>query len=365
MQTDFEGYYLDGHTAARQKVVVRITVTGLHISTESGTTHWWPYHEIRQTQGFYNGEPVRLERGESICEVLLVPSAQFFEALNHVVPTQAVQFHGPGRRSRRITIILLCAIGTIGIVVFLYFLGIPAIASRAAPYVPASWEERLGQAVVEHLAPSDRRCHDETRVLAIEKITQILTSSLSKKRYAFRVIVMNDPRVNAYAAPGGYIVISRGLLEMVETPEELAGVLAHELQHIIHQHVTCALLQHASIRLLLAAMAGDANSAMSFGLESARFLATLRYSREHEEEADREAMKMVLSARIDPRGMITIFEKLKKEAKRSLRVPTYLSTHPNIESRIKLFKSLADQSHIVPVALIEGDEWSDIRRLCE
>lgn len=365
MQTDFEGYYLDGHTAGRQKAVIRITVTGLHISTENGPTCWWPYDEIRQTQGFYRGEQVRLERGENICEVLLVPDAQFFEALRHVVPKQAVLFHGPTHRSRRITIILVSALGTIGFVAFLYLFGIPVIASRAAPFVPVSWEEHLGQAVVGHLAPPDRRCDDETRVQAIEKISQILTSTLPKKRYRFRVIVMNDPRVNAFAAPGGYIVIFRGLLEMAETPEELAGVLAHELQHIVHQHVTCALFQHASIRLLLAAMAGDANSAMSFGLESARFLATLRYSREHEEEADREGMKMVLRARIDPRGMITIFEKLQKEGKRSLRVPTYLSTHPNLETRIRLFKSLADKSQIMPVPLLEGNDWSDIRRLCE
>jgi len=365
MQTDFEGYYLDGQTAARQKAVVRITVTGLNISTETGTTCWWPYDEIRQTQGFYRGEHVRLERGENICEVLLVPDVQFFEALKHVVPKQAVQFHGPAHRSRRITIILVSALGTIGFVTFLYLFGIPVIVSRAAPYVPVSWEEHLGQAVVDHLAPSDRQCHDETSVQAIERITQILTSTLSEKRYRFRVIVMNDPRVNAFAAPGGYIVIFRGLLEMTETPEELAGVLAHELQHIIHQHVTCALFQHASIRLLLAAMAGEANSAMSFGLESARFLATLRYSREHEEEADREGMRMVLAARIDPRGMITLFEKLQKEGETSLRVPTYLSTHPSIENRIKFFKSLADRSQIIPVPLLEGEDWGNIRRLCE
>ena len=62
IQTDWEGHYLDGQTAARQRVSIRLMRLGLHVTTERGATLWWPYEEIRQTQGFYSGEQVRLER---------------------------------------------------------------------------------------------------------------------------------------------------------------------------------------------------------------------------------------------------------------------------------------------------------------
>ncbi len=72
MRTDWQGYYLDGKTAARHRATIRLMQSGLEVTTDSGTTLWWPYEEIRQTQGFYAGEQVRLERGGETPEVLLV-----------------------------------------------------------------------------------------------------------------------------------------------------------------------------------------------------------------------------------------------------------------------------------------------------
>ncbi|MGH8058953.1 MAG: DUF7092 domain-containing protein, partial [Candidatus Entotheonellia bacterium] len=62
-QTDWQGFYLDGRTAARHLATIRLMQSGLEVSTDHGLTLWWPYAEIRQTQGFYAGEQVRLERG--------------------------------------------------------------------------------------------------------------------------------------------------------------------------------------------------------------------------------------------------------------------------------------------------------------
>ena len=82
MTTQWEGHYLDGRTAARQRVTIRLMRSGLEIITEKGTTAWWPYPGIRQTQGSYAGEEVRLERGAEIPEVLLVSDAAFLTALH-------------------------------------------------------------------------------------------------------------------------------------------------------------------------------------------------------------------------------------------------------------------------------------------
>ena len=364
MQTEFEGYYLDGRRAERQKAIIRITVTGLHVSTEGGAASWWPYEQIHQTQGFHSGEQMRLERGEGFSEVLILAGPSFLEALSQVAPDQAARFRGPARRQRRFMILLASIVGIVGIVTFILLFGIPWIVSFAAPRVPVSWEEHLGRAVVQHLAPAESRCQAELQARAIEVITQRLISTPSKRGYRFEVIVSKSPTVNAFAAPGGYVVIFQGLLELTESPEELAGVLAHEFQHVIHQHATKALLQHTSVRLLIAAIAGDVSSAMSYGLESAQFLATMRYSREHEEIADREGMKMILSAGIDPTGMVSIFKKLEREDNKSLRIPTYLSSHPDMEKRIELLKSMAGKPRSPSFPLAERYDWEEIRRFC-
>jgi predicted Zn-dependent protease len=104
---------------------------------------------------------------------------------------------------------------------------------------------------------------------------------------------------------------------------------------------------------------------MSFGLEGARILGTLRYSRELEEKADLEGMSMLLASGVDPRGMITFFEKMSKEGEKSSEIPTYLSSHPDPDSRIAHLKLLAGQSRRPPVKLLHANDWHSIRRACE
>src|SRR5882724_4250501 len=88
--------------------------------------------------------------------------------------------------------------------------------------------------------------------------------------YRIRVTIVDHPAVNAFAAPGGHIVVLRGLLERTRTPEELAGVLAHEIQHVYHRHPTRLVVQHTSAGLLAAAVAGDVSALMAYSLEAAR-----------------------------------------------------------------------------------------------
>lgn len=192
-----------------------------------------------------------------------------------------------------------------------------------------------------------------------------LTTPLTTSPYTFRVFVVNSPAVNAFAAPGGYIVVFRGLLQQTKTAEELAGVLAHEIQHILKRHTTRAILQRASTGLLLAALTGDASGAMTYGLESARTLGLLRYSRQNEEEADREGMRMLIDAGINPEGMIAFFEMLKQKG---VEVPDslkYLSTHPTTEDRIEKLKSLAGQLPHRSVKLLPGYDWKSMEKICK
>jgi predicted Zn-dependent protease len=172
--------------------------------------------------------------------------------------------------------------------------------------------------------------------------------------------------VNAIAAPGGFIVLFRGLVEQTQTPEELAGVLAHEMQHVVKRHATRLLVQNASTSLLLAALTGDARNAMTLGLEGARILGILRYSRQYEEEADQEGMRMLIAARIDPAGLVRFFESLeeKEPGKEGPAFLTYLSTHPSTADRVEGLKSLAAKADGQWITLVPDLQWREITRLC-
>jgi beta-barrel assembly-enhancing protease len=365
MQTDWEGYYLDGRTAVRHRAAVRLFRTGLQITTESGLTALWPYGEVRQTQGFYAGQEVRLERGGQLPEVLLVRDANFLANVQRVAPDAARRFHDPSRRRIRMGLTALAAVAVIGITAALYFWGVPGLASVVAPRVPPSWEEHLGRTVSDHLAPEAKRCTEPTRTQAIQEITATLLAPVRDPRYTFRVTVVDDPSVNALAAPGGYVVVFRGLLEQTQSADELAGVLAHEFQHILLRHATRALLRHASTSLLLAGLTGDMSGAMVYGLEGARILGELRYSRRDEEEADREGLRMLLAAGLDPSGMIAFFETLRKQQGKGLILPQYLSTHPSTDKRVERLRSLAPPAKSIPVRLLPGRDWRDIRNICQ
>jgi predicted Zn-dependent protease len=363
MRTEWGAHYLDGQTAIRHPATVRLMREGVEVTTARGWTRLWPYHEIRQTQGFYEGEEVRFERGGDLPEALLVSDPAFLESLHEVAGQQSGRFHGPTGPGRRLRLTVLAAGAIIAITAAFYLWGIPALAAFAAPRVPVAWEEGLGRAVIDQLAPADRLCVDPRRRAPLEAIVTRLVAAAPTSPYRFRLLVVNRPEVNALAAPGGYVVVFRGLLERTRTPEELAGVLAHEIEHVLHRHTTRALIQHASTGLLLAALTGDMTGPAVYALESARVLAQLQYSRHAEEEADVEGMKLLLAARIAPEGMLAFFEDLAKgDQARSVR--TYLSTHPSTRDRIARLRALAARAPGPPAPLLPDRDWTDIRKAC-
>jgi Zn-dependent protease with chaperone function len=364
MRTDWEGIYLDGRTAARRPATIRLMREGIEITPAGRATQLWPYRELRQTQGFYAGEQVRLERGGDLPETLLVSDLAFLESLHEAAPHVGPRFHDPGRRRARIRWTIVAGASVIATAAAIFFWGIPALAALVAPRVPVTWEESVGRAAIGHLAPAARRCGDPDLARAMDEIVRRLTAPGPPSPYTFRVSVVNQPLVNALAVPGGYVVVFHGLLEQTATPEEMAGVMAHELQHVLQRHATRAVIQDASTGLLLMAITGDVTGPLAYGLQTARTLGDLRYSRRAEEEADTEGMKMMLAARLDPAGMISFFERIQKEEGAAPRALTYLSTHPLAADRLQRLKAMAAAWTGKPEPLLPGDRWADVVKRC-
>src|SRR3989440_7892779 len=133
---DWEAAYLDGRTAARRRAGVHITRTGLDVTLpETGTRFFWPFREIRQTQGTYAGEQVRLERGGELAEALLIGDLGFLSAARAVSP-EATHFHDPARRRFRVGLTFGAAVAAGAPAGRLYFIRLPALAPGAALPVP-------------------------------------------------------------------------------------------------------------------------------------------------------------------------------------------------------------------------------------
>ena len=366
VRLEWPGHYLDGKSATRRPARVRIMATGLEVAmTDPPATAFWPFAELRQTQGWYVGESVRFERGGVLSEALLVDDVAFLSSIRAVAGAEARRFHDPASRRWRTQLVALAAVASIGLALGLYFVAIPALATFAATQVPVAWETALGEAVVGQLAPPGDRCVDPERQRVIDGIVARLVATMPEQPYRFTVTVVNRPVVNALAAPGGSIVVFRGLLDRTESPEELAGILAHELAHVRHRHATRAIFRHVSTGILLAAIVGDTRGVVAFGVEGARALGDSSYTRQNEEEADRDGMKMLHAARIDPRGMLAFFEALSKhERKGEGGVMRYLATHPPATERLRILSRLATQTPGPPVKLLPGYDWEDVKKMC-
>jgi predicted Zn-dependent protease len=204
----------------------------------------------------------------------------------------------------------------------------------------------------------------------VDKLVIRLVAASPASPYAFQIAIVDSPGFNAFAAPGGQIVIHRKLLMSTETPEELAGVLAHEMQHVLQRHATKALIRDLSLAAIADAVFGDVIVIGAFAVQGARTLTTLHYSRESEEEADREGMRLLQTARINPAGMIRFFETLKAQTGEA-EPPAYLSTHPETDVRIARLKALAAELgrrgtdlKSVPIPLLADVKWDEVKKLC-
>lgn len=365
-KTNWNGYYLDGETADKQPVEIQLLDEGLRFSTRAKSL-LWVYREIKQTQGFYGNEPVQLERKRgNISELLIINDQDFLTSLHHIMPKAAKKFHNPAFRSLRSRLVLYAFIGLIAAGIFTYVWGIPLLAEAVAPHVPLAWENGMGKSVLKYLAPEEECCKNKELQKAMDEIVARMNPSGSS-RYNFKVLVVKSPIYNAIALPGGNIIVFSGLLEEMESPEILAAVLAHEMQHIKKRHVTKRIIEDSSTGVMLSAVSGDVTGSMLYGMKIARTLASLSYSRQDEEEADAEGVKMMIAAHLDPEAMVSFFETVKEKEEIGLEIPQYISTHPDTEQRITKIRNIIAQSghnRRYYSKLSVGKNWNKIKKVC-
>jgi beta-barrel assembly-enhancing protease len=332
-------------------VTVTLGPDALSFFTETGVLIEWPYGQIKYLADEVRNGPARLAHGE---ERLTIEDSAFADLLFALAP---------GLKPTGWRAVLTAGIAA-GIVVLCgaaIYSTLPFLAGTIAEFVPVAWEERLGDDTLKEL--SWKRCTDAKGQAALDKLTHRLTAG-SNVPYHLQVTVRDVDMVNAFALPGGRIVLLRGLLREAQSADEVAGVLAHELTHTLKRHPTRNLIATEGAALALQVFTGG-----GIGENAGTLLVALSYSRGAEEEADAGALMLLAQAGIDTAGFASFFERLsKKEEERHekdggfhLTIPAYLNTHPATQRRFALAKEHA--GHAKQPAL-SPSEWHALQGIC-
>lgn len=227
----------------------------------------------------------------------------------------------------------------VGIVVglgLLLWFGSDLIVEWAVARIPIEWEQKLGEAVYQDALSKETVLKEGPAVSAVQEMTQRLTDKIPHNPYKFQVSVVQSPVVNAFALPGGYVVVFTGLMKKAESGEEVAGVMSHELNHVLQRHGLERMVKMLGLAAVVSIVVGDQQGLIGLAKELGLNLVTLKFGREQETEADVTGLRLLSDARIAPEGMIGFFERLSEKDKARVEL---FSTHPMSAARAERLKA--------------------------
>jgi beta-barrel assembly-enhancing protease len=237
----------------------------------------------------------------------------------------------------RLMLEILFGLGVIvGLGVLVIFAG-GLIASWLAPAIPLSVDQTIGAAAQREMSLTQKECSNPAVKKYVEDLAQPMIDAAGKVPFTFSFRVVDTPEVNAFALPGGFVTVNRGLLEAAESGEEVAGVIGHEIQHAILRHGTKRILRQLGGTVLMNLLFGGGDLAAVS--HAAGQMTGLSYDRAQELEADKEGVALMVAAGMDPRGLARFFERLSEGA---LHPPEILSTHPDPGARADLVSRAAE-----------------------
>jgi predicted Zn-dependent protease len=214
------------------------------------------------------------------------------------------------------------------------------LARLAANHVPIAVEEQFGDAVFQSIQKQTKIIEDPRWTAQLESVTVRLLPAVTNSGYKFQFHVADAADLNAFAIPGGHVVVHTGLLKAVKRPEELAGVLAHEMAHVTRRHSLRNMIEALGLGLIAQTLFGDASGLVAAAAEGSQSLLRQKFSRDTEREADDAGWDLLISANIDPRGMIDFFRTMQMDLARNPAAAaadgglSFLSTHPATAERI-------------------------------
>lgn len=370
METEPVGRYYDGLVAARRSVTFALTRDAAPaelIIADRDTREEldrWPADAVFEMAGL--PDELRLGAADRPYGARLrVPAGGWSAALREALP-------GLGRRSqlergqqRRILGIAVAALAS---VIAAYVFGVPVLADSVARLVPATWETRLGEGArmqVEAMLSNGvgfAACGGESGP-AREAIDRFAAEVMAETGSPFtpRVTVVRSPLTNAFALPGGQVYFFSGLLERTETADEFAGIVAHELGHVVYRHGMEMLIESSATGLLVGFVLGDMTN-LSVAAAAGVTLIDSRFSRNAEREADAFAAAAGNRLGFSPLALADLLERIAADSTMT-RTLALLNTHPLTDERRAALEAFAVAPTSQRPAFSAG-EWQAIKSMC-
>lgn len=266
----------------------------------------------------------------------------------------------PGIAQRALLALLLAAVVTVS-GAGADDIKLPDMGSPADAILNTGQEAQIGRMIMRDIRRSGTVVEDPLVTEYLNEIGSRIAAQTNDGDHSFTFFAVEDPRINAFALPGGYIGIHTGLLDATRSEDELAGVIAHEVAHVTQRHIARAI--HASSRqsilstammlgAIIIAAAGGGGDAVQGAIAVAQGTAMqqqINFTRTNEYEADRVGIRALADAGFDPFGMASFFEVMSRQTTTSpeMRAPEFLRTHPVTTARIAEARNRAQEYPLI------------------
>ncbi len=361
--------FCDGRTAVVHRVDVEIIdghpAAALCLTLVDETRLRWPLSAIRSI-------PDQAGRGQLVITSADTPLARLTLSDSETIAVLRARCAHLGRRPPvrgRLRLLgwSLAALSSVALIVFVL---VPVMADQLAEFLPPEGEKALGDTTFEQIrtALSGSKinpvmvCDNVGGAAALARMQSRLEGEADLP-YPLTVHVLDHKIANAFALPGGRVVLFRGLIDAAEHPDEVAAVLAHEIGHVVNRDPARGALRSAGSIGVLGLIFGDfaGGAAVLFMVER---LIEATYSQKAEAEADSFAHRSLAGAGMSPQALAALFERLRAEYGDSDGFVAHFMAHPSLGNRIDAARE-AESLRTGPIRPSLGEQdWQELRGIC-
>lgn len=324
----FRGTLHNRDTNQSTPVTIRLQPGMLSIQPEFGPSTEWLLADLQSARKTADGLVI-VQSGRQFLEV---EEPGFAADLERIFPGNRL-FRKGALDKIGVVGCLVAILLVLGLMLAVYFWLVPFVVDQAARKVPPDIEQKVGDSWYQALTAEYKPDTAKTRWV------QAFYDSLGYAgAYPIRITVVQEPVVNAFALPGGRIVVFDGILRIMDRPEQLAALLGHEASHVELRHSTRAVFRELANSLFFSLFLGDYGDISTIIVQQGDQLAGLSYSRSLELEADARGFQLMQQSRVPTSGMRDLFQKMKDSEAGSgaSDAPNFLSTHPSLEERVRV-----------------------------
>lgn len=343
--------FYDGHSALSHDAEVTLDAVALHIRADGQDIVWGLEDLIADIEA----DQARVSNRRKPDARLVLPVGEWSRLIGD-------RLAGRARIRRRREVWLVGGLTAVAVAVVLFvFVGVPVLSGPVARATPVDMELRMGANFDAQVGAIFPTCGNEEGQRILGALGDRIEAGADTP-FDIRVRAVEAPMVNAFALPGGAVLITDDLIAEADSPDELAAVISHEVAHVELRHVMQAVWRDLGIGMLLDLVVGGGTGAGQQAVILAGQASDLTYSRDAELAADARGQTLLHVAGLSSRGMAPFFERLARAegADRLAEAVEFMNSHPDSNRRGRLARAAARPGQ----GALTAEEWRAVKSIC-